>query len=179
MLLFKTLENYTNSDNLMVILNLNLFFANFFSILTILNKNPVVSVLFLISLYAVISFYLILLGLSFIGLSYLIVYIGAVAILFLFILMLINVRTSELQSNTNNSIPLILMIAITFDYLLSLVLPHSVNIGKNYNFKEILVRLGGFVEDNDYVTSNIWDSILIENSHITTIGNTMYTNYNL
>ena len=33
--------------------------------------------------------------------------------------------------------------------------------------------------DLNFVTSNIWDGNLIENSHITSIGNIMYTNYNL
>ena len=47
-------------------------------VLVIISKNPIVSVLFLIGLFANISCYLIILGLSFIGLSYLIVYIGAV-----------------------------------------------------------------------------------------------------
>jgi NADH-ubiquinone oxidoreductase chain 6 len=83
-------------------------------ILVILNKNPVVSVLFMIGLFGCISCYLISLGLSFIGLSYLVVYIGAVSILFLFILMLIDIRISELQSNTSNSIPL--AIGITFAF---------------------------------------------------------------
>ena len=64
-------------------------------ILVIISKNPIVSVLFLIGLFAGISSYLIILGLSFIGLTYLVVYIGAVSILFLFILMLINIRMSE------------------------------------------------------------------------------------
>jgi len=60
-----------------------------------------------------------MLGLSFIGLSYLIIYIGAVSILFLFILMLINVRISELQNNTSNSLPLAAIIIIFFNYGLS------------------------------------------------------------
>lgn len=47
-------------------------------ILVIINKNPIVSILFLIGLFASISCYLIAIGLSFLGLSYLIVYIGAV-----------------------------------------------------------------------------------------------------
>jgi len=47
-----------------------------------------------------------MLGINFIGLSYLLVYVGAVSILFLFILMLINVRISELVTENNNSIPL-------------------------------------------------------------------------
>lgn len=44
----------------------------------IISKNPVVSVLYLIALFAAVSSYLIIIGLNFIGLSYLIVYIGAV-----------------------------------------------------------------------------------------------------
>ena len=84
------------------------------AIFVIVMKNPIVSVLFLIGLFANISFYLILLGLSFIGLSYLIVYIGAVSILFLFILMLINIRISELQSNNSNSITLSIVIGVAF-----------------------------------------------------------------
>ena len=60
--------------------------------LVIISKNPIISVLFLIGLFLSISCYLILTGLNFIGLSYLLVYVGAVSILFLFILMLINVR---------------------------------------------------------------------------------------
>ena len=68
-------------------------------IFVIISKNPVVSVLFLIGLFLNISGYLIMLGINFIGLSYLLVYVGAVSILFLFILMLINVRLSELYFN--------------------------------------------------------------------------------
>lgn len=47
-------------------------------ICVIISKNPIVSVLHLIALFANVSFYLIIIGLNFIGLSYLIVYIGAV-----------------------------------------------------------------------------------------------------
>ena len=65
-------------------------------ILVIISKNPIVSVLFLIGLFLSISTYLIIVGLNFIGLSYLLVYVGAVSILFLFILMLINVRITQI-----------------------------------------------------------------------------------
>ena len=47
-------------------------------IFVIVSKNPIVSVLFLIGLFLCIAAYLILTGLNFIGLSYLLVYIGAV-----------------------------------------------------------------------------------------------------
>lgn len=80
--------------------------AIFSGVLVITTKNPIVSVLFLISLFLVIAVYLIIIGMHYIDLSYLLVYVGAISILFLFILMLINVRVSELLSYTGNSIPL-------------------------------------------------------------------------
>jgi NADH-ubiquinone oxidoreductase chain 6 len=101
----------------------------------IINKNPIISIIFLIGLFANISIYLILLGLTFIGLSYLIVYIGAVSILFLFILMLINIRTSELQSNNKNSIPLALFITLLSNFTFFQLLPYYMAILNNYNSK--------------------------------------------
>ena len=91
-----------------------------FGIFVIISKNPIVSVLFLILLFSSVASSLILLDLTFIGLSYIIVYIGAVSILFLFILMLINVRTSELQSYTKNSLNLAIITGLVFNYLFSL-----------------------------------------------------------
>ena len=75
-------------------------------VFTIVSRNPIVSVLFLIGLFINIACLLILVGYNYIGLSYILVYVGAVSILFLFILMLINIRISELLSETNNDIPL-------------------------------------------------------------------------
>src|ERR1700761_279615 len=100
-------------------------------ILVIISKNPIVSVLFLIGLFLSISCYLIMLGLNFIGLSYLLVYIGAVSILFLFILMLINIRISELLVDTSNSIPLAIIVGISFNYTVNNILPYMFN--NNYN----------------------------------------------
>ena len=88
-------------------------------ILVIISKNPIVSILFLIGLFLTIASYLMMLGINFIGLSYLLVYVGAVSILFLFILMLINIRVSELVDNSNNSLPLAILIGIFFNVSLS------------------------------------------------------------
>ena len=176
------------------ILDLLSLIAIFCGILVLISKNPIVSVLFLIGLFASISTYLIILGLSFIGLSYLIVYIGAVSILFLFILMLINIRISELQSNTSNSIPLAIIIAISFNYPLFQLLPYDIAILSVYNnyLNSILYNISlnkysdnylNSLENNNndilFVTSKIWDGNLAETGHITSIGNIMYTNYNI
>jgi NADH-ubiquinone oxidoreductase chain 6 len=116
-------------------------------ILVIISKNPVVSVLFLIGLFLSISAYLILLGMNFIGLSYLLVYIGAVSILFLFILMLINIRISELLNDTSNSIPLAIILGICFNYVVYQILPYSIA-----SFNSYTVNLNN--TSNDFLYSN-------------------------
>jgi NADH-ubiquinone oxidoreductase chain 6 len=95
------------------------------SILVIISKNPIISVLFLIALFFSIACYLMMLGLNFIGFSYLLVYVGAVSILFLFILMLINVRISELFNSSNKSIPLAIFIIISFINTVYPILPYK------------------------------------------------------
>lgn len=68
------------------------------------------------------------------GLAYLVVYIGAISILFLFILMLINIRISELQSNTLNTIPLAITISLALNYPLFKFLPYHIAILSNNNY---------------------------------------------
>jgi NADH-ubiquinone oxidoreductase chain 6 len=192
--LFILNETYTNGYRVEILDILSLV-AILCGILVIISKNPIVSVLFLIGLFLSIASYLILLGLNFIGLSYLLVYVGAVSILFLFILMLINVRISELLSNTSNSIPLAIFISISFSYPVFEILPYSIvaytsyistfsNIcssAYNYVFN-LFFKLSDVELDNGQiylVTSKIWDGNLTEASHITTIGNIMYTSYSI
>jgi NADH-ubiquinone oxidoreductase chain 6 len=129
--LFILSESFTNGYRAEVLDIISLL-AILCGILVIISKNPVVSVLFLIGLFLSISSYLIILGLNFIGLSYLLVYVGAVSILFLFILMLINVRISELLSNTSNSIPLAIIITISFNYSVYQILPYSIAAFNSY-----------------------------------------------
>jgi NADH-ubiquinone oxidoreductase chain 6 len=156
-----------------VTLDLLYVVAILFGILVIISKNPIVSVLFLIGLFLCISCYLILTGLNFIGLSYLLVYIGAVSILFLFILMLINVRISELLTDSINSIPLAILIGSFFNYFINNVLPSMM-----ITYNNILYY---FVTDSRlaHVTSVSWDGYLAETSHITSIGNILYGNYSI
>src|SRR6201746_1143664 len=128
--LYILIETYTNGYRVEVLDIISLM-SVLCGILVIISKNPIVSVLFLIGLFLSISTYLMVLGLNFIGLSYLLVYVGAVSILFLFILMLINVRISELLSNTSNSIPLAIIITIFFNYPVYQILPYSITAFNN------------------------------------------------
>nr|YP_010836032.1 NADH dehydrogenase subunit 6 [Phyllosticta yuccae]WGC90048.1 NADH dehydrogenase subunit 6 [Phyllosticta yuccae] len=153
--------------------------------------------LFLIGLFLSISGFLILLGTYFIGLSYLLVYVGAVSILFLFILMLINVRISELISETSNSIPLSLIIGILYIsiiqgvllyyYFISYISYDNVDIVYTgvesetlyFSFLDNIMLLVYYSIKLLYATNDIWDGYMVENSHITSIGNIMYTSYSI
>jgi len=137
-------ETYSNGyrDKVLDIISLISVLSGIF---VIISKNPIVSVLFLIGLFLSIACYLLVLGINFIGLSYLLVYVGAVSILFLFILMLINVRVSELLSDTSNSIPLALVITVSFNFPVYQILPLNLLSFDNYNVNSSYFDyLGGF-----------------------------------
>src|SRR6195952_4491511 len=129
--LYVLVESFTNGYRVEVLDIISLI-SVLCGILVIISKNPIVSVLFLIGLFLSISSYLMVLGINFIGLSYLLVYVGAVSILFLFILMLINVRISELLSSTSNSIPLGIITIIAFNYPVYQILPYNLIKFKSY-----------------------------------------------
>nr|YP_010951075.1 NADH dehydrogenase subunit 6 [Onygena corvina]WML69472.1 NADH dehydrogenase subunit 6 [Onygena corvina] len=152
------------------------FIAVMFSIFTIISKNPIVSVLYLIALFSTISVYLILIGLTFIGLSYVLVYIGAVSILFLFILMLINIRISEIVSTNNNNIPLAILSMIVLIYILGQNLIYTIE----YNiFSLDLKFLDSNIEYIYFVNSIGWTNNIIDITHTSAIGNIMYSSYSL
>src|ERR1700743_1734305 len=62
------------------------------AILVIISKNPVISVIFLISLVLNSALFLMVKGMHFLGISYILIYLGAIIVLFLFVIMMINVR---------------------------------------------------------------------------------------
>lgn len=188
-------ENYTNGYKLEG-LDLISLFSILCGILVIISKNPIISVLYLIALFFSISCYLIILGINFIALSYLLVYVGAVSILFLFILMLINVRISELLSYTSNSIPLAIIIAaIFFNTTLYEILPYLlITTINSYIYKlntlindistikstNIIIKILNIFSDKVeivFITSKTWEGALAETTHIASVGNIMYTSY--
>lgn len=190
--LYFTQEIMTNGYSVDIFTLISIF-AVFCAISVIVSKNPIVSVLFLIGLFGSISSYLIIIGLTFIGLSYLIVYIGAVSILFLFILMLLNIRISELDSNPIDSISLGIIVIMLVNSIFYNVLPYTTKITNmgyyfTYEIYNIILRSINHVSSSTqstqqdkiyYVTGTSWDGNLVEFSHITSIGNIMYTNYNI
>lgn len=107
-----------NYNFLMIIkYNLFVFFSAFClvsAIFVIWTKNPVFSVLFLIFSFFNVSAVLFLFNFEFLPIAFLVVYVGAVAVLFLFVLMMLNIKLAELIENYYTILPVGLIFCFIF-----------------------------------------------------------------
>ena len=135
--------------------------AIFSAIMVVASKNTVHSVFFLILDFISISCLFIMIGAEFLGMIMLIVYVGAVAILFLFVVMMLNVAQQKNEWFTSRDSSAHIPIGL----LVSLII-----------FFELIIVIGGWKYKPDLV-----DSISIEiNSTVTntqSLGNVIYTDY--
>lgn len=159
-------------------------------IMVITAKNPVISVLFLIAVFVNVAGYLVLLGVAYLGLVYLIVYVGAIAILFLFVIMMLNLRLVELidtgQAYTKN-LPMGAMLGSLFLFELLAIMPASYHEGGSLSgaisFFDALngaalgaVSAGGMTSDvHSGFSAALSDSTLLEFTQIESIGQGLYT----
>ena len=161
------------------------FAALFSSVLVITSKNPVIAVIFLISVFVNAAGYLILLGIGFIGISYIIVYVGAIAVLFLFVIMMINIKLTDILetgSQYTKNLPLALSIGSLFIYEIYTIIPFSFSNVSN-TILDVLIQLNGFILNyeiiNDWVNTAfnpiIADTALTPFLQIEAIGQGIYT----
>ena len=131
------------------------------AIMVIVSKNTVHSVFFLILDFISISCLFIMIGAEFLGMIMLIVYVGAVAVLFLFVVMMLNVaQQNDVLSQTPTRYS-----HLPIGLIVSLVI-----------FFELIIVVGGWKYKPDLLSAN---SINIDqnvtNTHL--IGNVLYTEY--
>ena len=131
------------------------------AIMVTVSKNTVHSVFFLILDFISISCLFIMIGAEFLGMIMLIVYVGAVAVLFLFVVMMLNVAQQKNQwfsaRNSSQHIPIGIIISAII-------------------FFELIIVIGGWKFKPDIVTSmslNIDQNV--SNTH--SIGYVLYTDY--
>ena len=136
--------------------------AVFSAIMVTVSKNTVHSVFFLILDFISISCLFIMIGAEFIGMIMLIVYVGAVAVLFLFVVMMFNVsqqNNDQLKEKKNfNHIPIGLLISTVI-------------------FFELIIVAGGWKYKPELLKS--FSSVGIDSNTTNTheIGNVLYTDY--
>nr|YP_011017712.1 NADH dehydrogenase subunit 6 [Griffithsia okiensis]WQF69535.1 NADH dehydrogenase subunit 6 [Griffithsia okiensis] len=128
-------------------------FALLSSIMVISLTNPIHSVLFLILTFCNITFLLLLLGAEFFSFLIIIVYVGAIAVLFLFVIMMLNIKNLDKEINFLFVIPIILlMIFFNINYFFDisqnvnlLIFPNNFTlhwiywIEENYNKNNIII----------------------------------------
>jgi NADH:ubiquinone oxidoreductase subunit 6 (subunit J) len=132
------------------------------SIMVINSKNPVHSVLFLILVFCNSAGLFILLGVEFLAITFIIVYVGAIAILFLFVVMMLNIKLVELNENMLRYLPIGALIGIIFLFEIFLVLENNF-ISLNYKIDPQTINY-------------IWDNKITSYTNIELIGNILYTN---
>ena len=131
------------------------------AIMVTASKNTVHSVFFLILDFISISCLFIMIGAEFLGMIMLIVYVGAVAVLFLFVVMMLNVAQQKNQwfASKDNSkhIPVGLIISTLI-------------------FVELIIVVGGWKYKPDlFNINNSLESFKISNTH--SLGQVLYTDY--
>ena len=171
-----------------MVLDLLTFGTLLSGILVITSKNPVIAVVFLISTFINAAGYLIMLGIGFIGISYIIVYIGAIAVLFLFVIMIINIKLTDILetgSQYTKNIPLAISIGSLFIYEIFTILPFTYNnIEGLSTLFNILTSFNSLFLNYDIININefnttfnpaIADIIFTNFLQIEAIGHSLYT----
>ena len=141
-------------DFLTLIYSILIFIIIISSINMILATNPVHSILFLILIFCCSICLFILIGIDFLALVFLIVYVGAIAVLFLFVVMMLNMKIIELEESFFRYLPIgfLSLIIIYFEvkYLISLNLLENMNNSEllfenlGYEWNTVLKKKGSF-----------------------------------
>jgi NADH-ubiquinone oxidoreductase chain 6 len=159
-----------------IILDILAFGTLLSSVLVITSKNPVIAVIFLISVFVNAAGYLIILGIGFVGISYIIVYVGAIAVLFLFVIMMINIKLTDILetgSQYTKNLPLAFAIGSLFIYEIFTIIPYSFN---NISFisylLNVLTSLNGLL-----LNSNISSVTDMHTTYNPVIADTAFTNF--
>jgi NADH-ubiquinone oxidoreductase chain 6 len=141
-----------------------------FALAVITSTNPVIAIIFLIGLFLTVAIYLILMGLNFIGLSYLLVYIGAITVLILFIVMMIStdiLQTVEVGTNYSKLLPLAYSIAILFLLLFLITIPSFIVDFSSFEIYNLINKIILTVFSKETYSLNLIDNSIfsLQNIH--------------
>nr|YP_009690370.1 NADH dehydrogenase subunit 6 [Phellinus lamaoensis]QEG57150.1 NADH dehydrogenase subunit 6 [Phellinus lamaoensis] len=164
-----------------IFIDLLAFGALFSSVLVITSKNPVIAVTFLISVFVNAAGYLILTGVGFIGISYIIVYCGAITVLFLFVIMMINIKLTDILetgSQYTKNIPLALAIGSIFVYEIFTVMPFSLNNVSSVSvLLNIFTYLNGIFLSSDIANLSNGDLISVDTTLNPVLADTTFNTF--
>ena len=133
--------------------------AVFSSVMVVISRNTVYSVFFLILVFINISILFIMIGAEFLGMIILIVYVGAVAVLFLFVVMMLNIVEQESKPIRRKGFIKNLSIGAVIGIII---------------FLELIVVIGGWKYKGTFVSLS---EVSITISNTRALGNVLYTDY--
>ena len=141
------------------------------SIMVVRANNPVYSVLYLILVFVNVSGILILQGLDFFAMIFLVVYVGAIAVLFLFVVMMLNIKVEEKQESMLRYLPVGGGIGLIFFFEIILSLDKE--------FVPVNPLSFASLENDSLITPEYldWGSALTQKTGIEAIGQVIYTYY--
>ena len=135
--------------------------AVFDAVMVTVSRSTVYSVFFLILVFISISILFIMIGAEFLGMIMLIVYVGAVAVLFLFVVMMLNITEQLTKRSSRRG----LINNISVGSIIGVII-----------FLELLVVVGGWKYKGTFVSlSSTKSNLDISNTHA--LGNVLYTDY--
>ncbi len=135
------------------------FITVFSAVMVTISKNTVYSVFFLILVFVSISILFIMIGAEFLGMIMLIVYVGAVAVLFLFVVMMLNISNQITKKSSRKG----LINNISVGSIIGVII-----------FLELIVVIGGWKYKGTFIPlSDV--NLNLSNTH--QLGNILYTDY--
>jgi NADH-ubiquinone oxidoreductase chain 6 len=150
------------------------------SLFSITSKNPIISVIFLISTFVQAALYLILIGINFVGISYIVLYVGAIAVLFLFVIMMINIKLIDILetgSQYTKNLPLAIAIGSLFIFIIFSIIPFNFNNIPALSFLlDKLTYLNTILSNSKMVSINLINSIL-NNNYLSSFSDTFITEF--
>ena len=173
-----------------ILLDLLAFGTLVSSVLVITSKNPVIAVTFLISVFVNAAGYLILYGVGFIGITYIILYVGAITVLFLFVIMMINIKLTDILetgSQYTKNLPLALTVGSIYLFEMYNIMPFTFkNVSLVTTILDFFTTLNGlFINFNSQFTHltslhSTFNPIIADTSithflQIQAIGQNLYT----
>jgi NADH-quinone oxidoreductase subunit J len=102
----------------------------------ILAKNPIHSAFFLIFVFLNVGFFLLMLNVEFLAFLIFIVYLGAIAVLFLFVIMMFNIHILESRDNLLRYVPLAFLIFFVLFEMIAITDVVSLKFGGHSFFKD-------------------------------------------
>jgi NADH-ubiquinone oxidoreductase chain 6 len=148
-------------------------------IMVIRAKNPVHSVLFLIFVFCNVAGLLILLGLDFFAMIFLVVYVGAIAVLFLFVVMMLNIKLVEINENILRYLPIGGLIGLIFLFEIFLIVDSDLipilHLDPQFSLSNAYAaQLDQLAVDSFYIQ---WPTLVNRVSNIESVGQLIYTYY--